>query len=78
MPLCRDCEHCAPDQDARDPFDWARCERLTSPDLVRGGDKPGFCDVERAPLGRCGPEGKFFLPLLEDRDATLGATALGG
>lgn len=76
MPLCRDCEHCSPNHNnASDPYDLARCERLTFPNLVAGGERPGFCRDERSAIGRCGPDGKFFLAVLADEPtaATVGA-----
>lgn len=75
MLLCRDCEHCSPHPHANDPYDLARCERLTIPNLVSGGERAAFCKDERSALGRCGADGKFFLAVLADEPttATVGA-----
>lgn len=73
MPLCRDCAHCVPDQDARDPYLDARCSKVTYVDQVSGEERMIFCGIERSSrLGGspCGLEGKLFEP----RDADEGKT----
>lgn len=67
MPLCRDCEHCQPDDDnEKHPYANARCERLTYVDLVSGETRNEFCGAARGPLGDCKVEGLLFLPRLDD------------
>jgi hypothetical protein len=84
MPFCKDCLHCLPDADSVRPYDNARCERLTDPDPVAGGERLGFCRDERGLLGRCKSTGIHFVPAdaiakgFEEADATIGATALSG
>ena len=63
--LCVDCIHYrASENTTRLNTNLDRCAapELVKVDLVRGEYSPVFCEVVRAPYGRCGPGGKFWSP----------------
>jgi hypothetical protein len=61
--LCIHCTHWSPpEQSFQKPEEFSRCAAGGKVNLVTGAPIAGFCDINRANHGICGPEALLYVP----------------
>jgi hypothetical protein len=62
VPICINCQfYTLPEHKSMEVAKYSRCSAGPETDLVTGAVQLVFCDLSRANLSRCGPEGKLFV-----------------